>query len=372
MTPVAALSLLATLQDRLKGKPGKPGKQDAGEPAPTLRRRHRGTAASPTPSARSSTAHPPYGVILFRRNLEDLAQTQELIRELRSAGARFLFVDQEGGPVDRLAGVLAPTPSFQAAARGGAARWLGDLAGAALALLGFDVDLAPVVDRCAEGAGALVLGERCASADPHEVLQAASDFLDGSPRARDRRLPQALPGTRPRARRHPPGVSDARAGPARGGPGPRAVRRAHARARAVMISHLGGPEGLPASLSPERATRLLRDRLGFDGAAFSDDLEMGALDAFGDLPQRCAAASAAGCDLLLVCSQIERYPECVAAVEGTVPAERRAEAAERLEEYAAHLGALRAATKTPLPTPERSSPSSASCGTRWAVRARSA
>jgi hypothetical protein len=35
-----------------------------------------------------------------------------------------------------------------------------------------------------------------------------------------------------------------------------------------------------------------------------------------------------------------------------VPAERRAEAAERLEEYAAHLGALRAATKTPLPTPE--------------------
>ena len=116
-----------------------------------------------------------------------------------------------------------------------------------------------------------------------------------------------------------------------------------------MISHLGGPEGLPASLSPERSTRLLRDRLNFDGAAISDDLEMGALDAFGDLPQRCAAASQAGCDLLLVCKQIERYPECVAAVAASVSEERRAEAAQRLEEYAAHLAALRAAT-TPVPT----------------------
>jgi beta-N-acetylhexosaminidase len=101
---------------------------------------------------------------------------------------------------------------------------------------------------------------------------------------------------------------------------------------------------------------LLRDRLNFDGAAFSDDLEMGALDAFGDLPQRCAAASAAGCDLLLVCRQVERYPECVAAVEAGVPTERQAEAADRLEQYAAHLGELRGAAKAAQPespTPER-------------------
>ncbi len=297
-------------------------------------------------------AHPPYGVILFRRNLQDVAQTQELIREVRAAGARFLFVDQEGGPVDRLAGILAPTPSFQAAARGGAARRLGDVAGAALALLGLDVDLAPVVDRCAEGAGALVLGERCASESPHEVLQAARDFLEG---LHARGIGGCL--------KHFPGLGRARVDTHQALPvlEPNLHEEAldlapfdglmHA-ARAVMISHLGGPEGLPASLSPERATRLLRDRLGFDGAAFSDDLEMGALDAFGDLPQRCAASAAAGCDLLLVCRQIERYPECVAAVEEKVPAQRRAEAAERLEQYAAHLGTLRAATKTPLPTPD--------------------
>jgi beta-glucosidase-like glycosyl hydrolase len=81
---------------------------------------------------------------------------------------------------------------------------------------------------------------------------------------------------------------------------------------------------------------------------------MGALEAFGDLPQRCSAASRAGCDLLLVCKQIERYPECVAAVESSVPEERRAEAAQRLEDYAAHLAALRAAAaSTSMPTPAR-------------------
>ena len=298
-------------------------------------------------------ANPPYGVILFRRNLQDVAQTRDLIGEVRGAGARFLFVDQEGGPVDRLSGILAPSPSLQAAARGGAARWLGDLAGAALALLGFDVDLAPVVDRCAKDAGALVLGERCASDNPHEVLEAGEEFLDG---LHARGIGGCL--------KHFPGLGRARVDTHQAfpvlPPDPHEDALDLApfdglmhKARAVMVSHLGGPEGLPATLSPERATRLLRDRLNFDGAAFSDDLEMGALDAFGDLPQRCAAASAAGCDLLLVCRQIERYPECVAAVEAGVPAERRAEAAARVEEYAAHLAALRKAVEEPPPTSER-------------------
>ena len=95
---------------------------------------------------------------------------------------------------------------------------------------------------------------------------------------------------------------------------------------------------------------MLRDRLAFDGAAFSDDLEMGALGAFGSLAERSAAACRAGCDLLFVCKTIEEYPDCVAAVEKGVPPERRAEAGARLEEYAAHVAALkRAARKDPVP-----------------------
>ena len=286
-------------------------------------------------------AHPPYGVILFRRNIVSLAQLGALVAELRESGAGFLFLDQEGGPVDRLRDVLAPAPSLQLAARLGLARTAGDLAGAALRSLGFDVDLAPVIDRGLPAAGALVLGERSASDHPAAIERAAAEFLAGLHAA-------GIGG----CLKHFPGLGRARLDTHRSLPVLEADPAEEAldlapfvalmgNARAVMISHAAAPDGIPASLSKAAATGLLRSRLRFTGAAFSDDLEMGALDAFGELPERCARASAAGCDLLFVCRRIEAYPECVAAVERLVPESRRLEAAGRLQDYAAHLSALR-------------------------------
>ena len=96
------------------------------------------------------------------------------------------------------------------------------------------------------------------------------------------------------------------------------------------------------------ATDLLRGSLGFKGAAFSDDLEMGALSAVApSLSERCAAASLAGCDLLFVCSRIAEYPDCVERVRAEVPPARIAEAAARLKRYARHLDRLRAAAARP-------------------------
>jgi len=295
-----------------------------------------------TPSEREILSrYPPFGVILFRRNLESPEQVARLIGELRSLGARFLFLDQEGGTVDRLRDLLEPAPSFQRAAAGGAARRAGELAGASLVQLGFDVDLAPVVDRAVAGAGDVVLGERAASADPGEIIRAAGDFLSG---LHSRGVGGCL--------KHFPGLGRARLDTHQALPVVEDNRHQEALdlapfdalmgvAGAMMISHAAGEDGMPASLSSEWATIRLRDILGFEGAAFSDDLEMGALSSFGSLPERCARAAAAGCDLLCLCSEIASYPDCVEAVERRVPVERRAEAAERLEEYAGHLERLR-------------------------------
>jgi beta-N-acetylhexosaminidase len=127
-------------------------------------------------------------------------------------------------------------------------------------------------------------------------------------------------------------------------------RALHGLAGAVMVSHAATPlEALPASLSPEVATHLLRDVLGFRGATFSDDLEMGALAEFGGLPERSAAALRAGCDLLFVCSRLEEYPDCVARVESDVTEDRRAEAAGRLDGYAERLRSLARAVPGPRP-----------------------
>jgi beta-N-acetylhexosaminidase len=294
-----------------------------------------------TPAERKAlAAHPPFGVILFRRNIESAPQLEALVGELRKLGARFLFLDQEGGPVDRLRDLLAPAPSLQRAARNGAARRAGELAGESLFRLGFDVDLAPVVDRGIPGAGALVLGERCASADPAEIIAAAGDFLDG---LHDRGIGGCL--------KHFPGLGRARLDTHEALPviPTDAIEQAldlapfdalMGKAGAVMVSHAASTDGVPASLSEASATVHLREIVGFGGAAFSDDLEMGALDAFGDLPERSVRAASAGCDLLFVCRRIDAYPACVEAVERRVPAERRADATSRLEAYAAHLTSL--------------------------------
>ncbi|MET0621292.1 MAG: glycoside hydrolase family 3 N-terminal domain-containing protein [Thermoanaerobaculia bacterium] len=293
------------------------------------------------------TAHPPFGVILFSRNIESPEQLTALIASLRELGARYLFLDQEGGPVDRLRELLTPAPSFARAARAGAARRAGELAGEALARLGFDVDLAPVVDRSVPGAGALVLGERSASADPGPIIAAAGDFLAG---LHSRGVGGCL--------KHFPGLGRARLDTHQklpvieSDPHQLALDIAPfdalmSDARAIMVSHAASDDGMPASLSSTWTQTYLREILGFQGAAFSDDLEMGALSAFGELPERCARAALAGCDLLFVCRRLDVFPACVEAVERDVPVDRRAEAAERLEAYAAHLENLRAARPRP-------------------------
>ena len=58
----------------------------------------------------------PAGIILFRRNIADAAQTRALLDDATALCAPHIFrcVDVEGGTVDRLRDALAPIPSAQA------------------------------------------------------------------------------------------------------------------------------------------------------------------------------------------------------------------------------------------------------------------
>ncbi|MGH9362039.1 MAG: hypothetical protein ACRD2T_08985, partial [Thermoanaerobaculia bacterium] len=78
----------------------------------------------------------------------------------------------------------------------------------------------------------------------------------------------------------------------------------------------------------------------FEGLAFADDLEMQALDPWGDLPERSLASFAAGCDALPVCRHCEVLPEVVARLEDFGLASRRMEAYARLERYRQRLRTL--------------------------------
>jgi beta-N-acetylhexosaminidase len=81
----------------------------------------------------------------------------------------------------------------------------------------------------------------------------------------------------------------------------------------------------PATLSPVML-RLIREQIGFSGLLMTDDLSMEALS--GTLPQRAAAAIAAGCDIALYCKGVIAESEAVVAAAGSLrPAAAAAAAA---------------------------------------------
>jgi hypothetical protein len=102
----------------------------------------------------------------------------------------------------------------------------------------------------------------------------------------------------------------------------------------------GRPRQLPG-LDPERARRRSRapspapcsGTSASPALVVSDDLEMRALDPWGDVPERAASALLAGCDLLPVCHTLEAAPEILDRLERPGLAGRLAEARDRLSGY---------------------------------------
>jgi beta-N-acetylhexosaminidase len=289
----------------------------------------------------------PGGVILFGRNVESPEQLHALIADVRGlCPGVLLFVDAEGGRVDRLRDLVGRAPAAErlANARPAASRQAGRWVGRALRLFDFDVDFAPVVDLD-RGERDNALDGRTYGASPRATIARAGAFLVG---LHDAGIGGCL--------KHFPGLGAARMDTHREGApieiSPAELARDLApfaalagSAGMVMASHATYPaldeERRPATLSPAVATRLLRRELRFRGVLVSDDLEMGALASWGSLPERCASALAAGCDLLPVCRHLAECPDVASALGAVKLKARREEAAERRHRYLGHLRSLR-------------------------------
>jgi beta-N-acetylhexosaminidase len=102
---------------------------------------------------------------------------------------------------------------------------------------------------------------------------------------------------------------------------------------------------VPGALTAGVATGLLRDEVGFEGVAISDDLSSGAVQATGSTPEAAVAALAAGVDLIQISSPenakgvAEALKEAVNA--GDVPPERLAEAVERVLDLKREVGLIK-------------------------------
>jgi len=279
------------------------------------------------------------GIILFARNLEDPEQVWELTRDLqqeaRDSGdlPLLISVDQEGGSVQRLKTPFTLIPSGRALGQSSTAgqveAWA-RTAGRELALVGINMNLAPVLDvarnpRCP-------LWDRSFGSDPEKVAALGEAAIRGYRQAKV--LPVA---------KHFPGLGDTSVDshqvlPTAQDPDPERTadllpfrRAAAAGVPAVMTAHLHVPawDGRPATLSSVALTDWLRQRLGYQGVIITDDLEMGAIATKAAVPEAACQALAAGADLLLVCSPGQAAWEAAAQVSRDQALQRQAEEARR-------------------------------------------
>jgi beta-N-acetylhexosaminidase len=243
------------------------------------------------------------GVILFRGNVESPGQLRALTLALRKAGGSPLVaVDQEGGDV-RVVPWAPPRPSApEQAARGTVGRDAG-AAGSALARVGINVSLAPVVDVPSVAGSAMA--SRSFSDDPKRMSQAATASVAGWRAA----------GVAPTAK-HFPGLGAATANTddrpvtiwhstkqLMTTDLPPFAAAIHAGVPLVMVSHARYPafdRRRIASQSRPIIEGLLRDRLGFRGAVVTDSMEAAASLATGSITATSERAVRAGADLVLL------------------------------------------------------------------------
>jgi beta-N-acetylhexosaminidase len=77
--------------------------------------------------------------------------------------------------------------------------------------------------------------------------------------------------------------------------------------KGVMVAHIiyKKVDGKPASFSSYWLKKVLREQLQFQGAIFSDDLNMAGANYGGDFVNRAKLTLTAGCDMILICNNRE-------------------------------------------------------------------
>lgn len=255
------------------------------------------------------------GLILFKRNIEDVEQAAALIASCNAVSSAALpilmSVDQEGGRVARFGDPVLRLPPMRALAAAGDAPLTRDAAmvlGRQLRAIGINLDFAPILDVDTNPLNP-VIGDRAFASTPGSVIEHALAFADGLHRGGVLSCGKHFPGhgdtdldshlALPSLRHDRNRLEDVELAPFRAAVGALpSLMTAH-----VVFEHLD--PSVPATMSRAAITELLRNEIGFDGAVFSDDLEMKAVSDRYSIEEAGVLAIEAGCDLLLVCSNLE-------------------------------------------------------------------
>jgi beta-N-acetylhexosaminidase len=284
----------------------------------------------------------PWGLILFKRNIDDPEQVRRLVEDFREAVATDapVLVDQEGGRVQRLGPPHWPAYPAGAVYRRlyendratglAAARLGGRLIANDLWELGIDVDCLPLADVPVAGADA-VIGDRAYGNTPDQVAALAgaiaAGLMDGGVLPVLKHLPGHGRATVDSHQRLPVVETDRDTLEATDFAAFRPLAGLPLGMTAHVVFSAYDPLA-PATTSVTMIGQVIRDSIGFQGLLMSDDISMGALS--GSLAERTRASLAAGCDVVLHCNGDLTEMRAVAAVTPRMSGEPAARAVAAL------------------------------------------
>lgn len=256
----------------------------------------------------------PGGLIVFQRNIKSPLQIADLnanahdYSSARTGLPLLIMVDQEGGLVSRIKTNPQPPSalSLGTAENPTLSRQAGFYTGQVLSLLGFNMNLAPVVD-ISNPDKLNFIGNRSFGSHPELVTQMGQNFADGLEEAGVLPTFKHFPG-------HGGTVSDSHFSlPVKltnieeltqSDLVPFAKVANSKNPAAIMVGHISlpniDPSGLPATFSRSILTELLREKMGFSGLVVTDDIEMHGASNYKSVGERAVKAVEAGADMVMI------------------------------------------------------------------------
>jgi beta-N-acetylhexosaminidase len=269
------------------------------------------------------------GVILFTRNFVSVDHITALVNEIHELRSPKLLVavDHEGGRVQRFHEGFSRIPAAASYARVAGnnlqlGRQLAEKAGWLMAVelraCGIDFSFAPVLDLAHGLSG--VIGDRAFHSNAATVSTLAYAFMHGMNNAGMQAVGKHFPG-------HGGVVEDSHvAMPVDHRELEELLRTdivpfenmIENKLAAIMPAHViyDKVDDKPAGYSRFWIQNILRQRFGFQGVIFSDDLSMEAAGIAGGYGERADAALTAGCDMALVCNHLDGAIEAAEYLKG--------------------------------------------------------
>lgn len=256
------------------------------------------------------------GVILFSRNFDSCTQLKTLTSAIHAVRTPpiLIAVDHEGGRVQRFREGFTHLPPMRALGHlwdkdhhhaKKVAEEAGWILASELRAYGVDFSFTPVLDM--DYGDSQVIGDRAFHLDPRAINDLASSLMLGLKKGGMAAVGKHFPG-------HGFVTADSHVSlPIDDRPFDQIAQHDLQPFRmlidngipALMPAHViySQVDDRPAGFSQRWLQKVLRERLGFNGAILSDDLSMEAASAGGDVTTRALTALQAGCDMVLLCNQ---------------------------------------------------------------------